>query len=470
MKKITLLMLTTFSMFTFGQAYKSFDTDRTVKQKPVTYKLPTKPVATLSDYYKEFNSQNMVAPKLYYQQDISMNNISSQQFEASLSTYNANAADDFEVPAATIWKIESVSVIGRTEVGSFPDSFNVTFYSNTGSNLPGTVIRTENITLATGASSPTLQLATPVLLTTGKYWVSVQAVMNITSGQWFWDTYSDATTLGAPFAWKNPGNGFATPCNTDWKTASICFAAQLKDLKFSLNGEAVTPCKTITGRILITDPTHFARIFRDGISSYCGTTKPWPGILSGGTSFHYKTYSVKNTSASAQCITFRLNNADTISNQVHLTAYSNTFNPADITQNYMGDTGSSSAVGITPPSMDITVPANATIILVASEVTANTTFIADYTIEVIAPDCAGVLKTISTAKEKMSLYPNPTKKTLFVNGMNVKQARVYDTSGKLIPVKNNANDVDVENLPKGTYLIQLEDKAGKVHSDKFIKN
>ena len=97
-------------------------------------------------------------------------------------------------------------------------------------------------------------------------------------------------------------------------------------------------------------------------------------------------------------------------------------------------------------------------------------FTGDFTIDVISPNCSVILKTSETVKNNISLYPNPTKKILFVNGMDLKQAKVFDASGKLIPVKNNGNDINVDNVPKGTYLIQLEDKAGNLKSDKFIKN
>lgn len=466
MKKLTLLLLTLFSMFIFGQTNKSIDADHSVKPKPITYKLPTKPALTTYDYYQDFNSQNLTSPKLYNQYEYSPNNINSQQFDAANSAYTSNAADDFEVPAATTWKIESVFVSGRTVVANYPDSFNVTFYNNSATNLPGTVIRTENIVLASGAASPTLQLGSPILLPTGKYWISVQAVMNLISGQWFWDTYTDPGTLGAPYAWTNPGNGFGTSCSTVWNTGSVCLASQLKDLKFSLDGTIATPCKTLTGRIMSTDPTQNGRIFRDAIPSVCATTKAWPGILSVGANIHHKTYSVKNISASPQCMTFTINNADAA--QVMLTAYNTTFNPADISQNYMGDTGSSSAASVAT-TMNIVVPANTTVILVTSEIAA-TTFAADYSITIFAPNCGDILKTIDSPKEKMSLYPNPTKRTLYVSGMDIKQAKVYDASGKIVPVKNSGNDINVENLPKGTYLIQVEDKGGNVHSDKFIKN
>ena len=53
-----------------------------------------------------------------------------------------------------------------------------------------------------------ITLATPVILSSGTYWVSVQARQDFGSaGQWFWDNRLVSRNAGA--AWQNPGGGFA---------------------------------------------------------------------------------------------------------------------------------------------------------------------------------------------------------------------------------------------------------------------
>lgn len=456
-------------MFLFAQENQPSDDLSTNRvAKPVTFKKPKNPAVTSYDYYKQMDVANLISPKLYKQEPPNTDNISSQKFEAAQSAYDSNAADDFTVPANTYWKIESVFASGTITTNAHPTSFNVTFYTNTASNLPGTVVRTENVVLTAGSTSPTLPLATPLILGAGKYWISVQAVMDwSTGGQWYWNTYNDSATLSAPFAWYNPGNGFATSCNTNWNTASVCLPTQLRDLQFSLNGSVVTPCKSFTGRLTTADPTHVGRMNRFQPVSVCGTVKPFPGYFATTGNFQYKTYSVTNATANSQCITFNIINAD--ANFVHLTAYNTTFNPADLSQNYMGDVATSSGNSVSQ-SMGITVPANATVIIVASAPGVGLTYTADYTIEVIAPDCGVLLRAIENEKNTSILFPNPTKGKLFVNGVNLNKVSVFDTSGKLVPVKNTNNEINVENLTKGNYLIQYEDKNGKVYTDKFIKN
>ena len=472
MKKHFLLILSFCSMLSFAQTNRSIDVDRSIPPKKNTIKLkaPEKPSTNSRAYYQSLEAQNLSNPKLYKQELDLSTNVTSQQFEAGNAAYTAQAADDFEVPAGAFWSITDVYVSGTSVGTAYPDSYNVIFYSNSATNLPDAVIRTENVVLTAGSSSPTLPLASPLILGPGKYWISVQAVLDFSiGGQWFWNTYTSGTPLGQPFAWTNPGNGFASPCSTVWNTASMCLAGQLSDLQFSLNGTASTSCKTITGRILSTDPTQSPRVTRDGIPSTCAAPKAYPGDISAG-NFHYKTYTVQNISGAAECVTFNFTNPDaTSTNQVFLVAYLGSFNPANIGANYLGDTGSSSAQGILQ-TMSVNIPAGATVTLVTSEVTANSTFNDDYIIDVIATNCGAILKAGEVGgKQTVGLYPNPTGGILHVNGMNVKQAKVIDASGKIIPVKNSGNEINVEKLIKGTYILQLQDKEGNIHTDKIIK-
>ncbi|MEC5157998.1 T9SS type A sorting domain-containing protein [Chryseobacterium sp. MP_3.2] len=243
----------------------------------------------------------------------------------------------------------------------------------------------------------------------------------------------------------------------------------MKDLILTIDGIETNPCKTITGRILTTDSTHSPRITRGGVHPICGIAKAYSGNFGRG-NFHYKTYTVQNTSASPDCVTLTLKNTDPDPlKQVHLIANTGSFNPANLSQNYLGDIVNSSVTGKVE-TMAITIPANTTIVLIAMEPTANTVFTADFTINVISANCASILKAIDNSINKISIYPNPVKKVLYVNGMIVEDANVYDVSGKLIAIKTTKNEINVEELQKGSYILQMKDKAGKVHQDKFIKN
>ena len=138
----------------------------------------------------------------------------SQDFEPANAAFSAFLADDFIVPAATTWTVTGVDAQGVYFNGPGPAvNFNVFFYANSGT-LPGTVVATRLANSYTGGASPVITLTSPVTLSAGTYWVSVQARMDFTpAGEWGW---TDRTvTSNSPAAWENPGAGFGTPC-TAW--------------------------------------------------------------------------------------------------------------------------------------------------------------------------------------------------------------------------------------------------------------
>ena len=62
------------------------------------------------------------------------------------------------------------------------------------------------------------------------------------------------------------------------------------------------------------------------------------------------------------------------------------------------------------------------------------------------------------------VYPNPVQNTLYVNGVNdATYLIIYDMNGKYI-TKEYGNEIDVAPLPKGTYILGIND-----YFVKFIK-
>ena len=137
--------------------------------------------------------------------------VTSQNFEAAFNAFDTEAADDFVVPAGQTWTIQQVFVAGEYSIGGPATSANVVFYADS-STLPGAAVATNNNSAITDAAGDfTITLAPPVVLTSGTYWVSVQANQNFSpNGQWFWDNRTTISNSGA--AWRNPGGGFGTGC------------------------------------------------------------------------------------------------------------------------------------------------------------------------------------------------------------------------------------------------------------------
>jgi hypothetical protein len=177
--------------------------------------------------------------------------ISSQNFEPRFDAYDAQAADDFIVPVGQIWIVDQVDVAGAY-VGGPSDSVNVFFYTSTNA-LPGAPVFTQtNIIPSAGLESGnfTLILSPPATLTSGTYWVSVQANQDQESqGQWFWRNRAVLSNNGA--AWRNPGSGFGRPsCTTNWgrRTFSCGLSYESPDQVFRIGGLGLsTPTATVTG-------------------------------------------------------------------------------------------------------------------------------------------------------------------------------------------------------------------------------
>lgn len=74
------------------------------------------------------------------------------------------------------------------------------------------------------------------------------------------------------------------------------------------------------------------------------------------------------------------------------------------------------------------------------------------------------------ATNESLIYPNPTEKIMYVNGkIQVKQIRILDINGKFIFETYQGNSIEVNSLPSGFYFIEITDKNGMTHFQKFIK-
>jgi hypothetical protein len=70
----------------------------------------------------------------------------------------------------------------------------------------------------------------------------------------------------------------------------------------------------------------------------------------------------------------------------------------------------------------------------------------------------------------ISIYPNPTNNTLFISGNKTPIAvAIFNVLGKEVLSIKNTNNINVQALPSGVYVIRISDGAGQAHR-KFIKN
>jgi hypothetical protein len=176
--------------------------------------------------------------------------IISQDAETAFDFFDSQAADDFIVPAGQTWEISEVDVLGRYDGPGPAGSFHVFFYDNGAGNLPGTLIESRPANPYTGNSDFVITLTSPVILSEGHYWVSVQSRQDIqTTGFWLWHDRDVQSHVSA--AWQNPGGGFPTGNCLIWsrKVACLNLGQAAPDQVFRLVGTAQgtpspTPCAT----------------------------------------------------------------------------------------------------------------------------------------------------------------------------------------------------------------------------------
>jgi len=67
------------------------------------------------------------------------------------------------------------------------------------------------------------------------------------------------------------------------------------------------------------------------------------------------------------------------------------------------------------------------------------------------------------------LHPNPTTGIVRIEGEKASEVRVFNPLGQLVQTVQNTNEVSLEGLPQGVYLLRVTTKDGNVFSDKVVK-
>ena len=67
------------------------------------------------------------------------------------------------------------------------------------------------------------------------------------------------------------------------------------------------------------------------------------------------------------------------------------------------------------------------------------------------------------------LHPNPTTGIVHIEDVECAEVQVYNTLGQLVKTLKNANEVSLEGLPQGVYLLRVTTADGRVFSEKVVK-
>ena len=68
-----------------------------------------------------------------------------------------------------------------------------------------------------------------------------------------------------------------------------------------------------------------------------------------------------------------------------------------------------------------------------------------------------------------AIHPNPTTGIVRIEGENATEVKVFNTLGQLVKTVQNTNEVSLEGLPQGVYLLRVTLESGKTFSDKVVK-
>lgn len=155
----------------------------------------------------------------------------------------------------------------------------------------------------------------------------------------------------------------ATPANAEVMvgvpTNDLGVAPRPSRTPAPLPTEAPTACR-FTGSITPGDPTMTGRLFRDGIPDSCGASGTCSVFATTGAR-RYDKYTFSNTTSSVQCATVTLSTSCAGTQFIYAAAYLGSFNPDNLCQNWLADSGDSPNPNI---SFSFNVPAGATVVIV----------------------------------------------------------------------------------------------------------
>lgn len=157
---------------------------------------------------------------------------STDRVIVDLQPFSTQAADDLEVPAGRTWRITDVRVRGEF-LGRGIGTFAITVWKDRPFHKSTQVAFYDRQFTTSQTGSMTLTLPTPLELTAGRYWISVQS--QSFESVWQWSTSKHRH--GASARWVNPGDGYQTGCTRPSRVVDCTdVPTPGRDLAFALYG------------------------------------------------------------------------------------------------------------------------------------------------------------------------------------------------------------------------------------------
>ena len=68
---------------------------------------------------------------------------------------------------------------------------------------------------------------------------------------------------------------------------------------------------------------------------------------------------------------------------------------------------------------------------------------------------------------QISVYPNPAKEKVTIDGIEAAEVQVYNALGQLVKTVRNSNEISVSDLPEGIYLLRITDSKGVSQTERI---
>jgi surface protein len=119
---------------------------------------------------------------------------------------------------------------------------------------------------------------------------------------------------------------------------------------------------------------------------------------------------------------------------------------------------------------DVTLGAQASNYCLGAAARATMEQLLNWTFNDAGLDCNGLSTEDYLNSESITIFPNPTNDFLMINGIeNSVNISIYNLLGAKVIAKSNTDKIDVSELSKGVYIINISDGVSQTNK-KFIKN
>ena len=68
----------------------------------------------------------------------------------------------------------------------------------------------------------------------------------------------------------------------------------------------------------------------------------------------------------------------------------------------------------------------------------------------------------------VTVYPNPANGVVRIEGVVADEVQVYNALGQVVKTVRNSNEVSLEGLVEGVYLVRIRDKEGRIFLEKVM--